>query len=276
MVAVFLFTYWQFSAIPWAFTYLLIGKTIGPNPSINLIDIVVGPNYFLAVAFRYSVLLLLGVLVAFVSVFVTTKIMRNRALKALAFSLLITFLIMLSLSASFSVVFMPQVSQADKKIDVFVNENKGLSFQNYVADITVFLNDNVRQAYGKPEASFEINRPICSALLDSYIMKIYGVTAADLIVYQGWGSCEESAILIEELLHQAGYETRLAYFIGIDHEWAEVKYNGTWWIVDPWEIGNLVAAINLRNMRPAFQQATGVEVQYENGTLANASQEHGY
>ena len=112
-------------------------------------------------------------------------------------------------------------------------------------------------------------------------MQICRVTEADLIVYQGWGSCGEAAILIEELLHLARYETRLAHFKEniIDHAWAEVRQNETWLIVDPWWLtsnGTLVEAINLRNLIPVFRNATGVEVQYPNGTVADASEEHGY
>lgn len=133
---------------------------------------------------------------------------------------------------------MPQISQRGKKIDTFIAENESLSFPNYVLNITAFLDNNVGAAWDKPEASFTINKQICYTLLDPLIMKIWGVTAANLIVYQGWGECGEAAILIEELLHRAVYEARLAHFKGIDHEWAEAKYNGTWTIVDPWYIGN--------------------------------------
>jgi len=102
------------------------------------------------------------------------------------------------------------------------------------------------------------------------------VTRADLIVYQGWGSCGQAALLIGELLQYAGYETRQAFFKGIDHQWAEVKHNGTWLIIDPWYIGNFVEAQNLRNIKPVFQEASGVEVRYSNGTMVDASREHGY
>jgi hypothetical protein len=75
---------------------------------------------------------------------------------------------------------------------------------------------------------------------------------------------------------RAGYEVRQAFFKNIDHQWAEVKYNGTWLIVDPWYIGNFVEAQSLKNVKPEFQQASGVEVQYSNGTRIDASHEHGY
>jgi hypothetical protein len=250
-----------FSAIPGALTYLLIGKTISANSFLES-----------------TLLFLLRGSVSLGSALASVKLIRNkmRIRKTVTLSLIISLLIMLSLTASFSAVFMPQVSQADRKIGMFVAENKGLSFPNYVANVTSFLDNNVGDAWDRPEATFAINRLICYTCLDPYIMRIWGIKEVDLIVYQGWGSCGEAAILIEELLYRAGYETRLAYFKGIDHEWAEAKYNRTWWIVDPWYIGNLVEAKNLKDLKPAFQQATGVDVQYENGTVVDASLEHGY
>lgn len=258
LIIMFVLLVW-FSAMPWTFTYLLVGKLIGASSSLEV-----------------SVLILLVVTILLISIIVSKKIEKKRAWREYLLRLGISFLIVCLLTFSFSLIFMSLVSQADGKIQTFITENENLSFQDYVANITGFLNNNVHAAWDTPEASFAINRLICSSKLDPYIMKIYGVTAGDLVVYQGWGSCGEAAILIEELLHRAGYEARLAYFKGIDHEWAEAKYNGTWTIVDPWYIGNLVDAKSLKNAKPAFQQATGVEVQYENGTVVDASHEHGY
>jgi hypothetical protein len=248
-----------FSAIPWAFTFLLVGKIIGPY-----------------VYLKYVLLFVFVGTVSLVSTLASMKLKKNGALRGVALSLIISFLIMALLILSFSLVFMRQVLQAKEKIDMFVVENRNLSLQDYVTNVSLFLSGNVHAAWDRPEASFAINRLICSTCLDPPIMKIWGISAADLIVYQGWGSCGEAAILIEELLHSGGYDTRQAHFIGIDHEWAEVKYNETWRIVDPWYIGNLMEAQNLKNAKPDFQKASGVEVQYENGTIVDASHEHGY
>ena len=248
-----------FSATPWAFTYLFIGKLIGASSFLE-----------------YIVLFLLVGAVLSVSVLASMRLMKNRTWRVFILSLIISLLSIFLLTASFSLVFMPQVAHAGNKINTFIAENLNLSFQDYVANVTTFLNNSIRAAWDKPEASFAINRLVCYTLLDPHIMKIWGVTAADLIVYQGWGSCGEAAILIEELFHGAGYETRLAFFKGLDHEWAEVNHNGTWVIVDPWYIGNFVEAQNLKNAKPDFQKASGVEVQYENGTTVDASHDHGY
>lgn len=247
-----------FSAIPWAFTYLEIGRFIGPN-----------------LVLQYFILVLFVVTVSLVSYLVSMKLKKRWIIWMFA-NVAISLVISSVIIFSFSAAFMPQISQAGKKIDAFIAENANLSFRDYVNAVAYFLNDNVGAAYGKPEATFKIDALTSSTLLDPYIMQIWGVTRTDLIVYQGWGTCEQAALLIGELLQRAGYETRQAFFKNIDHQWAEVKYNGTWLIVDPWYIGNLVEAQNLKNIKPEFQQASGVEVQYNNGTRIDAGHEHGY
>lgn len=242
------------SAIPWKFTCLEIGRLIGPSPFLD-----------------FSVLIPITA-ISVVSFLTRMKLKKNRTLVVFILSLAISFVVVFS----FSLVFMPRMSQVGRKIDAFVAENAKMGLQDYVTNVSSFLDDNVRNAYNKPEAYFKIDIQISRSILDPYIMKIWGVTRADLIAYQGWGSCEQAAILIEELLCDAGYETRQAHFKNIDHQWAEVKNNGKWLIVDPWYIGNLVEIENLKNIKPEFQQAVGVEVQYRNGTINDASHEHGY
>jgi hypothetical protein len=248
-----------FSNIPWAFTYLEVGRIIGP---VQFID-----SIFLA---------LFVVTVPLISFGVSLKSKKNQAVWLFALSVMLSFLVI----SSFSIFFMSQVSQAGKRIDTFVAENVELSFQDYALSASLFLNSNVRSAWDKPEAVFRIDNWVSNTPLDPCIMKVWGVTRADLIVYQGWGACGQAAILLEELFLRAGYETRDAHFKGIDHQWAEVKHNGTWWMIDPWYIGNLTQPFaqpqNLKNLKPAFQKASGVEVQYPDGTIADASIEHGY
>jgi hypothetical protein len=259
----------RISEIPWEFSYLVTGRILGPIFGL----------VFLVLVLIAVLLIPAKILVNFLSSATngTPKelwaIVKNRktmrmALLGLALSLMVVFM------SSF--IFMPQVSRARQKIDVFVAVNANRSFQDYVNNVSSFLNDNVQSAYNRPEGLFRIDNKISGTLLDPYIMKGFGVTRADLIVYQGWGTCGQAAILIEELLHDAGYQTREAYFKNIDHQWAEVNYNGKWLIIDPWYIGNLVDIQNLKDLKPEFKQATGVEVQYNNGTIFDASHEHGY
>lgn len=243
------------SAIPWKFTYLAIGRHVGP---------IIGLEFF--------VLILLVVPITLFSFRVSMKIKKNRIICMFVLGLLLSLLTI----SSFSLVFIPKVLEASKKIDIFTANKAGLNFQDYVLEVSSFLDDNVRSAYHKPESSFKIDNHISNALLDPFIMKIWGVTRADLIVYQGWGTCGQAAIVIEQLLHDAGYETRRARFKNIDHEWAEVKFNEKWLIIDPWYLGNFVEIQNLKNHKPEFLQASGVEVLYANGTIVDASHEHGY
>jgi len=244
-----------FSRIPWAFTYLEVGKLIGPIPGLDTI--------FFA---------LFAIAISLVSFLASMKLKKNRTVWFLALNIILSSFII----SSFSIVFMPQVSLAGKKIDTFIAENANSSFQDYTSNVSLFLHNNVGSAWDRPEAIFRIDNWVSYTLLDPYIMKVWRVTRADLIVYQEWGTCGQAALLIGELFQRAGYDTRQAFFKGIDHQWAEVKHNATWWIVDPWYIGNLVQPQNLRNLKPAFQKASGVKVHYTNGTSADASLEHGY
>jgi hypothetical protein len=258
LIVVLVFVIFIFpTAIPWTFIYVEVGRFVGPYLGLVL-----------------SVLILVGIIIciSLVSCLMLMKLGKNNTKWMAALGLVMSFLILFS----FSLVFMQRVSEAGEKIDTFIAENANLNLHDYVINVSSFLDRNVGKAYNKPEAWFRIDNYIYCTSLGPYVMKTWGVTRADLIVYQGWGTCGQAAILIEELLHGAGYEARQAGFKNIDHQWAEVKYNGTWLIVDPWYIGNFVEIQNLKNAKPAFQQASGVWVLYNNGTTVDSSPEHGY
>lgn len=254
------------SAIPRGLTLLTVGKLTGP--------IQLGPISVL-LSLVLILFVLLAVLLSEVSFQVSKKLVKN-GIRLAVLNLIVSLIVTLLVTSLFLLAFMSQASENGKIIDTFVAENANLGFQEYVNNVSSFLNNNVKSAYQKPEAIFKIDTLISGTFLDPYMMQIWGVTRSDVIAYQGWGTCEQAALLIEELLRRDGYQTRLARFIGIDHEWAEVKYNGTWLIVDPWYIGNFAEAQNLKHNRTAFQIALGVEVQYPNGTWVDASYEHGY
>lgn len=245
------------TAIPWTFIYLEVGKFAGPYVSLS-----------------FLVFILLGIImcIPLFSCLISIKLEKNKKGWMVVLSLVMAFLVMLSLS----LIFMLRVSEASRKIDTFIAENANLDFHDYIIEVSSFLEKNVGKAYKKPEACFRIDNYIYGTYLGSYVVKTWGATRAALIVYQGWGTCEQAAIVIEELLHDAGYETRQARFKNLDHQWAEVSYNGTWLIVDPWYIGNFVEIQNLKVVKPAFQQASGVWVLYNNGTVVDSSTEHGY
>lgn len=243
------------SAIPWRFAHLEVGRLL---PYISFPESLI--------------LFLLATPIVYISALVSTRLKSNSKKWLLFTGLILTFLTIFSSS----LVFTPRIAKTGQKIDAFVVENANVSLQDYVPNISIFLSVNLQNSYNRPEASFEADNWIFTSVLDPYIMRIWGVTRADVILYQGWGACGQAAILIEELLHDAGYETRQAYFKDIDHIWAEVKENGNWLIVDPWYIGTLVEIENLRNAKPAFQEASGVEAKYRNGTIIDTSVEHGY
>jgi len=252
----FIFT--MLAALPWVFILIEIGRFVGPYPSLILTS-----------------LTMIGVLICppIVSKKMLAKLKKNTTKWIITTNLIIALIIALLLFS----LFIQRISEAHQKIDTFAIQNNKLEFHKYVTAVCAFLDSNVKNAYKKPEACFKIDTYIYSPiLLGKYVTQQFGITRADIIVYQGWGTCGQAAILIEELLARAEYETRQASFKNIDHAWAEVKYNGTWLIIDPWYIGILKEAQNLKNLRPEFQNATGVIVQYPDGTTNDASKEHGY
>ncbi|MEM3614614.1 MAG: hypothetical protein QW282_03420 [Nitrososphaerales archaeon] len=204
------------------------------------------------------------------------KILLKLKKTSIKWTILTNFTIAFLLILILFILYIQEVSEATQKIDMFITQNRNVEFQEYVAALSSFLDSNVQKAYLKPEAFFRSDNDIYLSPLGIFITKQLKLTRAAIIVYQGWGTCEQAAILIEELLLRAGYETRQAYFKNIDHKWAETKFNGTWLIIDPWYIGNLIEIQNLKTLRLEFRNATGVIVQYRNGTKIDASQEHGY
>ena len=148
---------------------------------------------------------------------------------------------------------------------------------DYVQNLTVFLNNNLNSSYNRLEALFEIDLTLSYTLLDPALMDVWNVSRADVILFQGWGSCGQAAILLSQVMHESGYESRVARFKGIDHQWAEVRNEINWLIVDPWYIGNLIGIQFLRDAKPVFQQASGVEVNYfDSAGWVDTSKDHGY
>jgi hypothetical protein len=256
IITFFLFTI--LIALPWVFILIEIGRFVGPYPSLILTILIFIIELICIPIISYKTL---------------AKLKKNTTKWIITTNLIIALIIALLLFS----LFAQRISEAHQKIETFVIQNNELEFHEYVTAVCSFLDSNVKNAYKKPEALFKIDESIYSPIsLGKYVTQQLGFTRADIIVYQGWGTCGQAAILIEELLARAGYETRQANFKNIDHAWAEVKYNGTWLIIDPWYIGILKEAQNLKNLRPEFQNATGVIVQYPDGTTYDASQEHGY
>ena len=129
------------------------------------------------------------------------------------------------------------------------------------------------------EEYLEIDKWICISPIDCTIMNLLGISRADLILCQGWGSCGQIAIVNTQILHELGYETRRAKFIGIDHEWAEIKISeDKWQIVDPDYITNGKPLMNIEDLGSdsRFTKASGVKVLFRNGTVVDMKEEYGY
>jgi len=201
-------------------------------------------------------------------------IKKKRTIKLVIVSLAVSLLLLFS----FYAILISGVAKEHSKLNAFVSENADVSLQDYIDKTESFLSNNVNNSYKKPESNFEIDQWLYSTLLDPALLNSLGLTRADVILYQGWGACGQFAIVTEEIMHDAGYTTRRARFVGegADHEWAEVKWNGTWFIVDPGYIGKLVEIENLRERKPEFQNYTTVEVMYRNGTRFDLGKDYGY
>jgi hypothetical protein len=158
------------------------------------------------------------------------------------------------------------------KRDEFVYQTQDEDLDSLVDKIDLFLKSNLKNCYRKAEDRFKIDNYIYPCIFDYEIMNFYGLTRADIILFQKWETCGQTAVVTSQLLNDLGFETRRAWFIDGDHEWAEVKYNGEWVSFDSYvgylrEIGNL-------NTR--FTEPTGVEFVFRNGTRIDMSAEHGY
>ncbi|GEM_PF-5014094 len=179
-----------FTIIPWAFIYLEIGRYSGP---------------WLASALTSLVFTLMSICTTIFSFKSIRKIKKNTMKWTIFTNLIITLIIIFLLF----LLFTQQALETHQKIDTFITQHQNMEFHQYVSEVCSFLNNNVKNAYKKPEACFKIYESIYSPIsLGKYVTQQLGFTRADIIVYQGWGTCGQAAILIEELLAKAGYETR--------------------------------------------------------------------
>jgi len=151
-----------------------------------------------------------------------------------------------------------------------------------IGRVVNYVEVSLNNSYNKPEAVFELDN--CLSWLDNIILSLEGFERAHTILYQGWGSCGQYAIVVEYLLREMNFNTRIARFKKIDHSWAEVEVDRVWYIVDPWYIGKyskfeyaplLTPAYELASLYP-FKNGGGVLVKYHNGTIVDESKEHGY
>lgn len=158
-----------------------------------------------------------------------------------------------------------------------IRDYKDINTTAIIEKIIEYIDNNINSSWRKPESSLEIDNMLSST--DYVILHMLGFHRAHIVFFQKWGSCGEYAIATAYLLSKLGYETRIAMFNNIDHSWAEIKLNNTWYIVDPWHIGLyyenklLVPAYKLSSI---FTGNHHIIVIYSNGTYLDASKEHGY
>jgi len=224
---------------------------------------------------------------------INLQTMRNARSKILAefqvifrryliFTLIVT-VIVLSLEIFLALILLYPV---ESDIHVYVKETELAcdSIRCVVWRTIEYIDSRLGWSNSNPMSALEINNMLSQ--VDYLLLGILGFTPAHVILWQGWGSCGEHAIVTAYLLHRLGYEVRVTHFNDIDHVWAEVHVNGSWYIVDPWYIGlvyknqyhggqHLVPSEILASLKH-FSGNHRVTCTYLNGTQTSCSDEHGY
>jgi len=222
----------------------------------------------------YSFLVLVALMV-----FTILKFLNKFMIKRLLIVILIGVFLIGELIIP-SIILQPtkaKMENAISKLNSLLNTNN--SVEDLVRNIIYFVNSEVKASYNRPESAFKID--ILLTPFDYYLLGICGFERSHVILFQGWGSCEQYAKVTEYLLSRLGFNVRYARFKDIDHGWTEVHINGTWFIIDPWYIAHyfkdsiLIPAEKLSSIS-VFHNSRGVIVCYLNGTQKDASLEHGY
>jgi hypothetical protein len=199
-------------------------------------------------------------------------------------SLSIVFLVMLSIEAPLAIYLLsPTKNDARLYLDnVRSSCNSNISCET--TRVIAYIDSRIGWSYRNPMSALEINNLLTP--VDYWLLGMLGFSQAHVIIWQGWGSCGEHAILTSYLLSKLGYTTRIVRFKHVDHTWAEIYVNGTWYIVDPWYIGSeykkqyhesnyLVPEDKLATLNE-FSGNHRVICFYPNNTLEDCTKEHGY
>jgi hypothetical protein len=255
---------------PGAFLYIELGRYLGPIlPLVLFVSIAVAAYFVSKKAPLYFTRLMkedeYGEFL---------KGRRKKEIVLLLVGLCLSFFI----TSCFYLSFVSGASQNTDKIAVFVSENTNKTLADYNGNLTAFLNTNLKPSYNKPEMIYKVSEGlVCYGYFSSWMLNKSNINQADVILFHGWGACGEAAIVLEQVMHESGFITRLAEFKGVDHEWAEIKNGTQWLIVDPWNHINLVKIQDLKDVNSEFYQAKGIQVQnYGNSTWVDASKEYGY
>jgi len=173
------------------------------------------------------------------------------------------------------------------EITAFVNQLPAICSSNVtctVKQIVNFVNTKLKWSYNNPMSVLEIDNMLSH--FDYTVIGILGFSRAHVILWQEWGSCGQHAIVTAYLLRELSYITRTAHFTDVDHAWAEVYLDGSWYIVDPWYIGLVHERqyqgskhLVLTNVLASLWDFSGnhtVMCMYINGTVVDCTNEHGY
>ena len=246
--------------------------------------------------YRHSTLVFLStwilyVMLCFITIiFLSRRLPRSRTSKTLDIfyrylsSFLVVLLIAFSLEAGLALVLL---SPLEKDMSVFTSGTQSTCKSNITCIteyVTEYIDSRLGWSWNNPMSALEIDNMLSPT--DYWFLGILGFTRAHVILWQEWGSCGEHAIATAYLLHRLGYTVRTAYFGHIDHTWAEVYVNGTWYIIDPWYIGNVYKELNNgnkylvpENTLSSLKNFSGSHIilcNYFNGTRTNCTIEHGY
>jgi hypothetical protein len=162
--------------VPGAFLYIEIGRYVGPITGLITIVLVL----ILALVIPGRALSHFENLMTKREFSQLIKRKRKKIIELAIVSLLISF----SVVSVLSLAFISTVLQSSRRIDAFVAHNANETLPNYVANLTTFLNDNLKSCYDKPELLFKIDEYASSSLLGSWVMKISNVDRAEVILYQ--------------------------------------------------------------------------------------------
>ncbi|MEM1611513.1 MAG: transglutaminase domain-containing protein [Sulfolobales archaeon] len=129
-------------------------------------------------------------------------------------------------------------SPIEENIGAFIGNLQSMCGNNVTCitmGVTQYVDARLGWSYNNPMSTLKIDTMLSQT--DYWLLSALHFTQAHVILWQGWGSCGEHAIATAYLLNRLGYAVRIAHFSDIDHAWAEVYVNGSWYIVDPWYIG---------------------------------------
>jgi len=215
---------------------------------------------------------------------VNSQLLAGFLRRYFVYFLVIFFIVVLSLETSLAYVLL---SPVERNINEFTTSIQSVCDSNATCTtemITHYIDSRLGWSWNNPMSALEIDNMLFP--IDYWLLGRLGFTQAHVILWQGWGSCGEHAIVTAYLLHRLGYTVRVARFNNIDHTWAEVYVNGSWYIVDPWYIGivyeeqyqgnKYLVPINVLASLKDFSGNHRVLCGYLDGGEMDCTSEHGY